>query len=413
MNHHAGTISVPFLTGCLVGDPADNPIQPAGDLGRVSPGNCTLVVPDKPLSAQGLATPYLLSSARGTHCEEAGATSAFVQAAVFSPSQHTIAIYHPLVVDIGSQPAAAPVVPSLPVDAVVAIWFGYNASTLTLRGALPGTLASASCIGGLANDPFGQVGFCNASQFFAAVNKLGTANLVPPPPALGTAVDGLPCPTVRSFFTVDQDPSDNVTSTYLVTAGGKLAQNTAANRAAFPGATVISNASDNKLLAIKLDTVLGCTAYTAPDLADPGARVTAQPLNELMAAAVQATPAALVPELDPMVLSNGAPNLTKLNLYRAGVDQPAEPSLTQAASDQLAYCNTMLSTAPARLKLNQTRFTASSSPDPAAANNLFTFMAQRFNASWSILTCDTLTGTRSPITTTFDNNGVCIAAIIN
>lgn len=409
----ASAVSVALLAGCMVGEPDANDLnQPA--LGVVLPsGNCMLVVPDKPLSAQGLATPYWLTSAKGTRCQEAGATSAFVQAAVFSPSQHTIAIYNPLVVDIGIVPATAPVVPSLPADAVVAIWFGYNADTLTLRGSLPTTLADGHCVGGLSNDPFGQVAFCNASQFFAAVNAVGAANLVPPPPALGTAVDGLPCPTVRNYFNVDQDPSDNVTSTYLVTTTGKLAQNTAANRAAFPGSTVISNASDNKLLANKLDGVLGCAPYKAPDLADPGAMVTAQPLNEIMAAVAQASPSALVPELDPMVLTSGAPNLTKLNLYRAGVDQPAEPSLSQAASDQLAFCQNMLSIAPARLKLNQARFTASSSPDPAAGNNLFTFMAQRFNASWSILTCDTLTGSPSPITATFDASGVCTGASIN
>jgi hypothetical protein len=54
-----------------------------------------------------------------------------------------------------------------------------------------------------------------------------------------------------------------------------------------------------------------------------------------------------------------------------------------------------------------------STPDPAAATNLFTFMAQRFNASYSILTCDVLLNQPSPITITTDANGVCTAATIN
>jgi hypothetical protein len=61
-----------------------------------------------------------------------------------------------------------------------------------------------------------------------------------------------------------------------------------------------------QLLAIKLDSVLGCTPYRAPDLADPGKTVTAQPLNEIMASVTQAAPIALVPLLDPMVLTGGA-----------------------------------------------------------------------------------------------------------
>jgi hypothetical protein len=65
------------------------------------------------------------------------------------------------------------------------------------------------------------------------------------------------------------------------------------------------------------------------------------------------------------------------------------------------------------MKLNQTVLSAVSTPDPAAATNLFTFMAQRFNASYSILTCDVLLNQPSPITITTDANGVCTAATIN
>ena len=69
-------------------------------------------------------------------------------------------------------------------------------------------------------------------------------------PALGTASDGLPCPSTRDFGLVDMDQSDNVTATYLILPDGSIAQNTAANQAALAakGAKVEVNGSDNGLL---------------------------------------------------------------------------------------------------------------------------------------------------------------------
>jgi hypothetical protein len=87
--------------------------------------------------------------------------------------------------------------------------------------------------------------------------------------------------------------------------------------------------------------------------------------------------------------------------------------MTQATADQSAFCTNLLAVAPARLALGQARLIASSSPDPAAATNLFTFMAQRFNATWSLLTCNKLLGKPSPIVTTFDASGVCTGATIH
>ena len=99
--------------------------------------NCTLIVPANPLSAQGLATPYQLvaTNAADGPCNEAnGNQTAFVQGAIINPRTGRISIYDPLVVDAGTQAAAAPVVPALPTGAVVALWFGYNGNTLSLAG---------------------------------------------------------------------------------------------------------------------------------------------------------------------------------------------------------------------------------------------------------------------------------------
>jgi hypothetical protein len=176
-----------------------------------------------------------------------GTQQAYAEAAVYDPATNTVSIYHPLVVNAGTQPASPNVVPNIPAGATVALWFGFNGGVLKLVDANgldtnnSPALKGSNCINGLAgvqNDVFGQVSWCNAQQFFTAVNAGGIT--IPP---LGTQNDGTPCPTSRSFQIVDACPSDNVPTQYLLLANGQTAQDTAANRAANPTATVINNAS--------------------------------------------------------------------------------------------------------------------------------------------------------------------------
>jgi hypothetical protein len=380
--------------------------------------NCSLLVPDNPLTAEGLATPFQLTATDPTagDCHEANkAQSAFVQAAVLDPATGQIAIYNPLVVDRNDTPAVPPVVPVIPRGAIVALWFGYNGDALTLQGN-SGVLEGANCVNGADGAPFGQFAYCNAPAFFRAAHRAIRAGMLTIPP-LGTAADGAPCPTVRSFFVVDQDQSDNFPTSYLVTSSG-MAQKTQANLALFPGATSLGNPSDNRLVDIALDGALGCTPWKAPDLADPGQMLPALPLNELQARALQASPVALVPAGNPMVLNHGAADLTKVTAYRRGVDQP--PVRYAFEADTARYCRHMLRIAPARLLQDQSLLMPDAahpsrglSPDPTVADSLFTFMAQRFVASFDILGCGTLLNVADPISVTTNAQGVTTGATIN
>jgi hypothetical protein len=339
--------------------------------------NCTLIVPNNPLTAQGLATPYILKAtnpAMGPCIETNPMQAAFVQAAAVNPNTGTLAVYNPLVITQGTQPAIKPVVPKIPVGSVVGIWFGFNGAVLTLQGARANILAANKCVNGIPNSPFGQFAYCNAINFFAAANRAIKAGKITPPP-LGRDRKGLICPTTRSFFIVDQDQSDNVTTSYLVAPNGQLAQNTTANRKALPNAIVLTNPSDNRLL-ISVDATLGCTPWMRPDLADPGHLTTALPLNELQAAFRQPAPVALVPAADPMVMVDTTPNLTKLNLFRLGVDQPVVNSLEDASPRM--YCINLMNVAPPRLAIDAPLLGRGATPDPAVGNTLFTFMAQRY-----------------------------------
>ncbi len=380
--------------------------------------DCTLIVPQHPLSAKGLATPYQLVATDPNNgpCNEANPNqAAFVQGAVINTVTGQISVYDPLVVDKGTKPAIAPVVPQLPQNAVVALWFGFNGNLLQLQGQ-QNSLNDGHCVNGINGaingSIFGQVGYCNAPAFFQAANQAIQQGQLHPP-ALGRAKDGLICPTVRDFSVVDMDQSDNVTTAYLVTGNGQTAQMTNANAQQLQNAQLQINGSDNRLLSIAIDGALGCQPWMAPDLANPGQTATALPLDELQAATHQPAPVALVPSHDDMVVVNGQANLQKINAYRAGVDQPLAPNLGSAGTK--TYCMNLRQIAPARLLLDSTFTMTAPSLVPAMANNLFTFLAQRFVATYGPngLNCVGLLNMPDPVSVQTDNNGVAIAATIN
>jgi hypothetical protein len=229
-------------------------------------------------------------------------------------------------------------------------------------------------------DIFGQFAYCNAIAFFLQAKNLIAAKSIIPPP-LGTAIDGQPCPTTRDFFVVDQDQSDNVCTVYLV-ANAKVAQNTTTNFRNNPNAMFLTNGSDNRLI-LAIDQAIGCKPWTAPDASDPtfGANVMlpASGLNELHADFWQQNQA-LVPLNDAMAKVNNGPSLAKVNAYRQGCGQV--PAATGADADQVNYCFNMYLTFPLRLLKLMGSLVNFPSPDPNAADSLYTFLGQRWVAAF-------------------------------
>jgi hypothetical protein len=147
-----------------------------------------------------------------------------------------------------------------------------------------------------------------------------------------------------------------------------------------------------------------------PSLDDPAQKVPSQAVNELQAHLLQRTPVARIPGGDPMVEFAGQPDLAKDNLFRAGMDQPAANHHTFQTAP---YCREMLRALP-KMTLDQKLEANFPSLAPAAANNTFTFLAQRFVASWELLNCQALINIAAPIAlTTNPDTGVVTAATID
>jgi hypothetical protein len=407
----------PTSTACVTPSPSASATTSAP--APVANTACDIIVPANPLSAAGLATPFQLTGAGGMTAAQSGCTmannaslGAFVQATILDPATGAVSVYEPLVITQGTTPAAAPVLPALPAGAVVTIDFGFNGTTLTQVGATRNALRQGSCTDGLNGSVFGQVSFCNGTAFFQAAARAQAQGKLTVPAAGTSAVTGQPCLTTRSFNVVDQDPSDNVTTTYLLTASGQTAQLNAANTTALAGATQIVNGSDNKLLTAFLDPTLGCTPYEVPDLSQDGAMGTSQALNELAAAKDQAAPVALVPENDEMVLVNNALSVQKTNLYRAEIGQPPVSNANNATSSPALFCQNMVNVQTPFLSANQAVLATGGSPVPAVGNNLLTFLANRLSMSFTNLGCQNF-GLTEPVTVTLDGNGVATAATFN
>ena len=369
-------------------------------------GNCTIVVPRNPLTAQGLATPYQL----GDGCSESIAgQQAFVEATILSRNGQ-VQVYNPLVIDQGTRPAVRPVVPRIQAGSQVIIDFGFNGTNLVLTG--PGAVQrSSGCVDALGQSVIGQVAACNAVAFYRLANAeiaRGTLRV----PALGTAQDGQACQTTRDFALIDQDQSDNVYSAYLVTGSGQTAQATPANKARLGNATLATNGSDNALLGEFVDPANGCQPYTRPDATSLNGTQGSQALDELSARANQKAPVALIPTNDEMVLVGGSYSLAKTNVFRSLVDQPLLAANVNPTEVAAAYCMNMVNIAPAHDQLHENTDANFATPVADTGNNLATFIGNRLSMSFSNLGCDAF-GLTDPVNVTADGNGVATAVSYN
>jgi len=365
--------------------------------------NCTVSVPANPLTAQGLASPWVLGD--GCTWANGGTEGVFIDATILAPNGQ-LQVYNPLVINQGTTPAVAPVAPTIAAGSQVILSVGYNGNGLALVGA---GAQQGNCVDAFGNSLINQTPQCNAANFYRMANAeiaRGTLKI----PAAGTGQDGQACQTTRDFGMIDQDQSDNAVASYLFDpATGQSAQATAASAGAMANATVEQNGSDNGLLDKFLDPALGCTPFTAPNPTNPAGSSASQALNELSARANQKGTIALVPVNDPQTLVGGNFSIGKTNAYRIETDQAPLPFRTNTSQNAARYCQNMVNIQAPRLKLDAPMETGTASPVPALGNNLANFLAARLSGSFGNLNCQNF-GLTNPVTLTVDGNGVATGA---
>ena len=113
---------------------------------------------------------------------------------------------------------------------------------------------------------------------------------------------------------------------------------------------------------------MGCTPMEAPDLSNAGAMGTSQALDEVVAAKDAAAPIALVPENDEMTLVNNNFSVTKTNLYRSEVGQPAVSAANNKTSSPAMYCQNMVNIQTPFLQANQALLATGQTPVPGTGN---------------------------------------------
>ena len=368
--------------------------------------NCTVTVPNHPLTAKGMATPWVLGD--GCTWVNGDTEGVFIDATILAPNGQ-LQVYNPLVITQGTTPEVAPTPPTIARGSQVILSVGYNGGALALvgRGARQG-----NCLDALGNSLVDQTPQCNAANFYRMANREIARGLLKIP-AAGTGKDGQACQTTRDFALIDQDQSDNAVASYLFNpATGQTSQATAANAANLTQDTAETNGSDNGLLDKFVDPALGCTPFTAPNPTNPAGASASQALNELSARQNQKGTIALLPVNNPQLLVGGQFSLAKTNMYRMETDMPLLPFNTNLARNAAQYCQDMVNLAPARLKLDAPMETGTASPVPDLGDNLATFLAARLSGSFDNLNCKTY-GLTNPVTLTLDGNGVATAATFN
>jgi len=395
------------LAGANAADAAGNAFSFNQDAAQAAASmNCTLAVPANPLSAQGLATPWVLGD--GCTWANGDTEGVFIDATILAPNGQ-VQVYNPLVINQGTTPAVAPVAPTIAAGSQVILSLGFNGNALALVGA---GAQQGNCIDAFGNSLINQTPQCNAANFYRMANAEIARGTLTVPPA-GTGQDGQACQTTRDFALIDQDQSDNAVASYLFDpATGQSAQATSANATAMANATAETNGSDNGLLDKFVDPALGCTPFTAPNPTNPNGSSASQALNELSARQNQKGTIALLPVNNPQLLVGGNFSIGKTNAYRVETDQPRLAATTNTSRNAARYCQNMVNIATSRLKLDAAMETGTASPVPALGNNLATFLAARLSGSFGNLNCQNF-GLTDPVTLTTDANGVATGATFN
>ena len=102
----------------------------------------------------------------------------------------------------------------------------------------------------------------------------------------------------------------------------------------------------------------------------------------------------------------------KTNLYREELGQAPISAQNNKTSSPAMFCQNMVDIQTPFLAANQALLATGQTPVPGVGDNLFTFLANRLNMSFTNLACQNF-GLKNPVTVTLNGQGAAIAATFN
>lgn len=364
---------------------------------------CGVVVPENPLSYQGLNTPYILKSLNNKtdDCSVLKQRSTvFIEIVIFDIVSSTFYIYNPLVVNDLGQIKNIIKTDQLPVHNVVGIWFGSNDVTFKLLDS-NNSLHFGDCVDGYNNSVFGNFAYCNAKIFFETVDKYKFYI-----PDIGKTINDFDCLTTRSFEFNQQYHISSVVSSYIIYQDQKVAIKSFNNLSIFePPLYVIINKSNGRILNSYISIATRCNTFIGYDFIDQYNRKSSIVLNELQGSLDKQQ--IFIPSTHPSVMMNGYPDLNKLNLYRIGLNQPVVTGIH--INDSIIYCNGIYNKTPVFLYNHYDLLTNYNTPDDTLGNNLINVMISRFLSSWNTYDCGNILKVPFPIKYEKDYNNVIVS----
>ena len=368
---------------------------------KISAQICGLIVPENPLSYQGLNTPYILKSFTGNAADCSvldQRTTVFVEIVIFDISASTFYIYNPLVVNRLKQIKIYDEIPQLPDQNIVGIWFGSNGVTFKLIDS-NNSLHFGDCIDGYNGSIFGNFAYCNARIFFTTISKYRISI-----PNIGKTVNGFTCLTTRSFEFNEQYQISNVISSYIVLNSYKIVMKTIKNLSIFKPLFIIISKSNGYILNNYISIATGCTIFAGYDFTEQFIMKTSMILNEIYASLD--VEQVFIPSTHPSVTIDGVPNLNKLNLYRIGLNQSTVSEIDY--NDSRLYCDGIYKKTPIFLYKHHDLLNNYITPDETLGNSLLNVMISRFLTSWNTYNCTEVLKVEFPIKYLKDYNNVIV-----
>ena len=327
---------------------------------------CVLTIPDNPLTAIGLATPYILSS----NCSVLNmSTTVFSEVIIINTNTREYSIYNPLIVNNISQLENTPVIPILPRKYIIGIWF-TSEQPFTL-------LTKFNLCENMVNTNFA---YCNIGVFYNYVISLNVF------------IKSI-CPSIRDY-PMQLLLGNRVMDSYIVNNNSLITQtNSLSNNISY----IVENTSTNDYIFNNyVNKALNCPSLIAFNI-QTGRQVNSMILNQIQAIQYGSGTSTYISK-----------SIQEMNFWRLGLGQNINVN-----TDQFIFCNESDNKNALFLYNNYEKLYYYNSPEPTVATNLVNYLAYLYVKNWNNVCINATTRNIYAITVYYNNQGIVSGNNIN